>query len=84
MQVRRRQPLLLLRRVASLFANPTPLRLRTTIWQGSADKSVPPSHAKWYKQEIPGATLNLLEGEGHVTVPVRYAAKILHSGFTCQ
>lgn len=57
------------------------VQCRTTIWQGTDDKSVPPSHAEWYKEQIPGATLHLLEGEGHITVPVRHAQQILHSGF---
>lgn len=50
---------------------------RTMIWQGAEDKSVPVSHAQWWSRKIPGAKLTVLEGEGHVTVLLRFSKVIL-------
>lgn len=50
---------------------------RTTIWHGTADTAVPPVHGRWYHETISGSTLNLLEGEGHVTPLVKFSTAIL-------
>jgi pimeloyl-ACP methyl ester carboxylesterase len=38
----------------------------TWIWQGSLDPVTPPAHGQWYADRIPGATLVVREGRGHL------------------
>jgi pimeloyl-ACP methyl ester carboxylesterase len=38
------------------------------IWQGSADLMVPFSHGQWLASQLPGASVHLEEGEGHLSV----------------
>jgi pimeloyl-ACP methyl ester carboxylesterase len=52
-------------------------RAPVTIWHGADDWLCPPAHARWLAQAIPNARLHLLEGEGHISVPVGHFAEIL-------
>jgi pimeloyl-ACP methyl ester carboxylesterase len=38
------------------------------IWQGSADLMVPFSHGQWLASHLPGASVHLEQGEGHLSV----------------
>jgi len=38
------------------------------IWQGSADLMVPFGHGQWLASQLPGASVHLEEGEGHLSV----------------
>jgi pimeloyl-ACP methyl ester carboxylesterase len=38
------------------------------IWQGSADLMVPFSHGQWLASRLPGASVHLEEGEGHLSI----------------
>ena len=38
------------------------------IWQGSADLMVPFAHGQWLASRLPGASVHLEEGEGHLSV----------------
>lgn len=40
----------------------------SSIWQGSDDAMVPPSHGAWLAAHVPGARAHLLDGEGHLTL----------------
>jgi pimeloyl-ACP methyl ester carboxylesterase len=40
------------------------------IWQGSADLAVPFSHGQWLASHLPGASVHLEEGEGHLSIAV--------------
>jgi pimeloyl-ACP methyl ester carboxylesterase len=40
----------------------------TMIWQGSADLMVPFDHGQWLASRLPGASVHLEEGEGHLSV----------------
>ena len=40
----------------------------TMIWQGSSDRMVPFSHGRWLASQLPGASVHLEEGEGHLSV----------------
>jgi pimeloyl-ACP methyl ester carboxylesterase len=40
----------------------------TMIWQGSADLMVPFSHGQWLASRLPGASVHLEEGEGHLSI----------------
>jgi pimeloyl-ACP methyl ester carboxylesterase len=55
------------------FVSPWGFRLdeigtATAIWQGSEDLMVPPAHGEWLGTHVPGASVHLLEGEGHLSI----------------
>ena len=50
---------------------------RTAIWHGSGDRIVPPLHAEYYADAIPGSQLRLVEGEGHVSLVGLHGGEIL-------
>ncbi len=41
-----------------------------SVWRGTADKVVPISHARWFAENIPNASLHVVKGEGHFSVVV--------------
>lgn len=41
------------------------------IWQGSEDLMVPFSHGQWLASKLPNAQVNLLQGEGHLSIGKR-------------
>ncbi len=49
---------------------------QVTIWQGTEDQDVPPSHAEWLRDHLPQAELRTLEGEGHNSV-VRHLPEVI-------
>ena len=53
------------------------IRVPVMLWQGSADLMVPFGHGKWLAARVPGATVHLEEGEGHVSVMVGAVDRIL-------
>ena len=40
----------------------------TMIWQGSADLMVPFAHGQWLASQLPGASVHLEQGEGHLSL----------------
>ena len=48
-----------------------------TVWYGEADGVVPPAMGRLMASKIPGATLRVLPGEGHVSLPHRHGRAIL-------
>jgi len=46
------------------------IQVPTMIWQGSADLMVPFAHGRWLASELPGASVHLEEGEGHLSVGI--------------
>jgi pimeloyl-ACP methyl ester carboxylesterase len=44
------------------------IRVPVHIWQGDADRNVPAEHARLMAERIPGATLHMFAGEGHLLV----------------
>ena len=47
--------------------------------QGDLDTTTPMAMAQFYAASIPGATLHLLRGEGHLSLPFRHNRRILGS-----
>jgi pimeloyl-ACP methyl ester carboxylesterase len=47
------------------------------IWQGDQDRMVPDAHASWLAGNIPRSRLQLLPGEGHLTLVVKEFGRIL-------
>jgi pimeloyl-ACP methyl ester carboxylesterase len=41
-----------------------------SIWQGSADLMVPFAHGQWLAARVPGASVHLEEGEGHLSIGI--------------
>jgi pimeloyl-ACP methyl ester carboxylesterase len=42
----------------------------TAIWQGSEDLMVPFAHGRWLSTRVPGASVHLLDGEGHLSIGI--------------
>lgn len=42
----------------------------TAVWQGSEDLMVPYAHGQWLSSHVPGASVHLMEGEGHLSICV--------------
>lgn len=55
------------------FVNPWGFALEevtipTAIWQGSLDLMVPFAHGVWLAEQLPHASVHLVEGEGHLSI----------------
>jgi pimeloyl-ACP methyl ester carboxylesterase len=50
---------------------------RVTIWQGDQDRMVPFAHGEWLAEHVPGASSHLIQGEGHLSLPVNRFGAIL-------
>ncbi len=46
------------------------IRTPLTLWQGSADLMVPFAHGEWLAAQLPGASVHLDQGEGHLSIAV--------------
>ncbi len=46
------------------------IRRPVTLWQGSADLMVPFTHGRWLATQLPGASVHLEHGEGHLSIGV--------------
>jgi pimeloyl-ACP methyl ester carboxylesterase len=54
----------------------TDIAVPVTVWHGTGDVVLPAHHAAFLAETIPGASLRLFEGEGHLT-PVEHFAEML-------
>ncbi len=61
--------------------DPGHVKVRTELWQGEADTTVPPAMAHWYARRLLSCELHSVPGEGHFSLPVRHMTSIL-SAFT--
>ncbi|EIC23323.1 alpha/beta fold hydrolase [Thiorhodovibrio frisius] len=48
-----------------------------SIWHGEADATVPPAHARWYRDHLSGANLTTLPDQGHFSLPIHFGERIL-------
>lgn len=48
-----------------------------TLWHGSEDRFVPPTHGEWLARQLPSAPFHLLQGEGHIAMYERNYGPIL-------
>jgi len=46
------------------------IKVPVAVWQGSADLMVPFAHGQWLAAHLPGADVHLVEGEGHLSIPI--------------
>ena len=53
------------------------IRVPVHVWQGSADLMVPFAHGEWLAGAVPGASVHLLDGEGHLSIGVGQAEAIV-------
>jgi pimeloyl-ACP methyl ester carboxylesterase len=49
----------------------------TSLWQGTADLMVPPSHGEWFASHLPQASVTILEGEGHLSLSLGVLDRML-------
>jgi pimeloyl-ACP methyl ester carboxylesterase len=49
----------------------------TAIWQGGQDLMVPLAHGAWLGSQMPGASIHLLPGEGHLTLITTLIGQVL-------
>lgn len=54
--------------VAPWGFDPAAIRIPTLVVHGTADALVPASHGSWLADHVPGATLRLADGDGHISV----------------
>jgi pimeloyl-ACP methyl ester carboxylesterase len=47
------------------------------VWHGCEDRTVPHQYARFLAGKLPNSRLTLVEGEGHVSLPVRHGAEII-------
>jgi pimeloyl-ACP methyl ester carboxylesterase len=38
------------------------------IWHGTEDRMVPLGHGRWLADRVPGATIEIAAGEGHISI----------------
>jgi len=48
-----------------------------TVWQGELDLMVPLAHGRWLLEKIPGATRQIVPGQGHISLAVNFRSKML-------
>lgn len=48
-----------------------------SIWHGSEDRFVPPSHGGWLAGHVPDARAHLLADEGHLSIAVGRYGEVL-------
>jgi pimeloyl-ACP methyl ester carboxylesterase len=53
------------------------ISIPTMLWQGSADLMVPFGHGQWLSAQLPGASVHLEQGEGHLSIGVGAIDRIL-------
>ncbi len=66
----------------TLLANPwdfdlTSIAAPVLITHGSADRTVPPAHARWYARQLPKARLRLVAGQRHVSYVANFANELI-------
>ena len=44
------------------------IRVPVLLWHGDLDDEVPLAHARWLAERIPGASLEIVEGAGHLMI----------------
>jgi hypothetical protein len=47
------------------------------IWQGSDDLMVPFAYGRWLSAHVPGASVHLEEGEGHLSIGIGAVDRML-------
>jgi pimeloyl-ACP methyl ester carboxylesterase len=48
--------------------DPAEIGVPVTVWHGEDDRVVPVAHGRWLAQAIPGAQLEIHDGDGHLRV----------------
>jgi pimeloyl-ACP methyl ester carboxylesterase len=59
--------------------SPAAVETPVTLWQGDADLMVPFAHGQWLATALPRVDANLLAGEGHLSIAVGAAERMLDS-----
>lgn len=59
--------------------DPTAVQCDSLLWHGELDHTVPIEMGRAYASQLPGCQSTFFEHEGHFSLPVRHASKILAS-----
>jgi pimeloyl-ACP methyl ester carboxylesterase len=62
--------------VAPWGFDPATLTMPATVWHGTEDLMVPPAHGEWLAERIPACRLEVLAGDGHLSLG-RHAGEIV-------
>ena len=57
--------------------SPSQIRTPVAFWHGALDSNFPPELARKLAAKVPGARIHIVPGEGHYSLPVKYAETIL-------
>ena len=53
------------------------IQVPTMVWQGSEDLMVPFDHGRWLAAHLPGASVHLEMGEGHLSIGIGAVGRML-------
>jgi pimeloyl-ACP methyl ester carboxylesterase len=65
--------------VAPWGFDPSTIEVPVHLWHGNDDTVVPVSHGRRYAQSVKDVRSRFLAGEGHFSVPIRYADEIVRT-----
>jgi pimeloyl-ACP methyl ester carboxylesterase len=51
------------------------------IWHGAEDRFVPFAHGRWLADNVPGASRQLLDGHGHMSLSIAHYGDVLEDLF---
>ncbi|MEN8168155.1 MAG: alpha/beta hydrolase [Pseudomonadota bacterium] len=57
---------------------PSPIK-SLKLWHGRQDRLVPATHSEWLAGIVPSTRLETVEGEGHFSLPVHYATRMVEA-----
>jgi pimeloyl-ACP methyl ester carboxylesterase len=58
---------------------PQDIQVHVQMWHGEADRNAPPAMGRWVADAIPGSAIQFFPGEGHLSLFVKYAERILRT-----
>lgn len=54
------------------------------LWHGDRDRVVPSAHSRYLQAHLPGSSLEIVGDEGHFSLPINHARRIVEQWFTAS